>query len=407
MRALVFDLSIPKYLLARAVGPRARALHYGPGSCFDLRDVPAPVAPSRDFAALLPTHTGVCGSDLAAVFFKSSVTLSAFASFPTVFGHEVLARVVDPPANSALRAGDRVVVDPFLSCAIRGVEGCPRCAEGSYATCERTGTGPLRGMMLGACSALPGGFSERMVAHRDQLFRVPDGVSDEVAVLTEPLTVGVHAVTRHPPRGAERVLVIGGGVIAFAVTWALRELYPDVEVTALALEDYQLDLASRLGAQRTHRPGRTDTVHDLGAALGSRVLQPTLGRPFLVGGFDRVFDCVGTRESLDDSLRLTRAGGTLVLLGCAGEIRDLDWSFVWSRELTIAGSLAYGFTDDPRVAPPSRRRTFALTLDLLTTTARPLRDLVTHTFPLERFGQALEVSLDRRGARSVKAVLTP
>lgn len=407
MRALVFDLSIPKYLLARAVGPRARALHYGPGSCFDLREVPTPLPPSPAFAQLAPTHTGVCGSDLAAVFFKSSVTLSAFASFPVVFGHEILARVTQAPANSALREGDRVVVDPFLSCAIRGVEDCPRCTEGAYATCTRAGTGPLKGMMIGACSGLPGGFAERMIAHGSQLFRVPDALPDEVAVLTEPLTVGVHAVTRHPPRGAERVLVIGGGVIALAVIWSLRELYPDAEVTALALEPYQLELAQRLGAHRVMRPGGGDIVDDMAGALGSRVLRPTLGRPFLVDGFDRVVDCVGSRESLDDAMRLTRAGGTLVLLGCAGEIRALDWSFVWARELTIAGSLAYGWTRDPRDVAPSRQRSFSLTLDLLQSTARPLGALVTHTLPMKDYGRALEVSMDRRGARSVKAVLTP
>lgn len=408
MRALVFDLSIPKYLLARAVGPRVKGLHYGPGTCFTLRDdVPEPRRPSRAFARLAPTHTGICGTDLGAVFFKSSASLSAFASFPVVFGHEVLARVLDHPDGAVLREGDRVVVDPFLSCAIRGAEDCPRCATGHYATCERAGTGPMKGMMVGACSELPGGFSERMLAHRTQLFRVPDAIPDEVAVLTEPLTVGVHAVLQHPPRGAERVLVIGGGVIAFGTIWALRELYPEAHVTALVMEEHQAALATRLGAHRAVRPGREDSVEALAREVGAGVLRPVLGRPFLNGGFDRVIDCIGSKQSLDDALRVTRAGGTVVLLGGAGEISSLDWTFVWARELTIAGSLAYGWAQDPRQVPTPRRRTFEITLDVLASTARPVRELVTHTFPMSEYGRALETNLDRRGTRSIKTVLTP
>lgn len=408
MRALVFDLSIPKYLLARAVGPRVKGLHYGPGTCFSMRDdVPEPRRPSRAFGRLAPSLTGICGTDLGAVFFKSSTSLSAFATFPVVFGHEVLARVIDPPEGAVLREGDRVVVDPFLSCAIRGADDCPRCATGHYATCERAGAGPMKGMMIGACSELPGGFSERMIAHRTQLFRVPDGVPDEVAVLTEPLAVGVHAVLQHPPRGAERVLVIGGGMIAFGTLWALRELYPDAHVTALVMEDHQAERATRLGAHRAVRPSGEDAVQALARELGSGVLRPVLGRPFLTGGFDRVIDCIGSKQSLDDALRVTRAGGTVVLLGGAGVIPSLDWTFVWARELTVAGSLAYGWASDPRAVPAPRRRTFEITLELLAGTRRPLGELVTHTFAMADYGRALETNLDRRGTRSVKTVLTP
>ena len=58
--------------------------------------------------------------------------------------------------------------------------------------------------------AIPRGFGERMVAHRLQVFRVPDAIPYDVAVLTEPLSIAVHAVLRHPPRDGDDVLVIGG-----------------------------------------------------------------------------------------------------------------------------------------------------------------------------------------------------
>jgi len=409
MRALVFDLSVPKYLRAKVAGylpaTRGAGFFYGPGSCFTLRDVPAPLPPSRDFALLAPSQVGVCGSDLAAVYFKTSMALTSLASLPAVFGHEILAHVVEPPRDSPLRAGDRVVVDPFLSCTVRGAEPCLRCDAGAYATCLRAGTGPRQGMMLGACNTLPGGFCDRMVAHASQLFRVPDSVSDTRAVLVEPLTVAVHAVLHNPPAAHERVLVIGGGPIALAVVWALTELYPGVAVTVLALEDYQLQLAERLGASRTLHPRRgTDTMAHLAAETGSPLLQPLLGRPWLADGYDRVIDCVGSPQSVDDALRCTRPGGTILLVGCAGEIPKLDLSFVWAKELRLVGTLAYGHATRPGTTDTAR--SFAITLELLQGSSRPVEALVTHRLPLAEYGEALEVSLHRKAHQSVKAVLT-
>ncbi len=406
MRALVFDLKLPRYALAKTLGARVPGLYHGPGTCFELRDGwPSPEPPTSDFATLAPVLAGICGTDLAAIFLKSSPALSAYASLPAVFGHEVLARVVTPPAGSALREGDRVVVDPFLSCGVRGISACARCATGDYASCERAGTGPRKGMMIGACAELPGGFAERMVAHAFQLFAVPDSIPSARAVLTEPLAVSVHAVLRHPPRDGERVLVIGGGIIALGAVWALRELFPSAHVTLLSLEAYQADAAKSLGAHRTVCPDREDVVLTLARETGATVLRPVIGRPFLAGGYDRVIDCIGSQRSLDDALRVTRAGGTVVLLGGAGEIPSLDWSFVWSKELTIAGSLAYGWVDHG--TPVARTRTFAVTLELLASTRYPVESLLTHRFPMERYADALAANLDRRGARSIKTVLEP
>src|ERR1700691_5877083 len=236
MRALVFDLSIAKYLLGKPVGGGVRRVSYGPGTCFALRETPAPEPPSDDWVVLAPRLTGFCGSDLSTIFFKMSPVMSAVSlasGESAVLGHEVLADVVSvgSGARGRVKEGDRVVVDPVLGCDASGEVPCTRCAVGEYATCHRFGTGSPKGIMLGACTRLPGGFGERMVAHKSQVFRVPDGMSDTLAVLTHPMAIGVNAVLRHPPTEGEHVLVIGGGPIAFSVLWALREIAPSVEVT--------------------------------------------------------------------------------------------------------------------------------------------------------------------------------
>jgi len=405
MRALVYDLSLWKYLAAKAVGPKVRRVHYGPGTCFELRDVPEPVRPADDWVTLRPRLTGFCGSDLAAIFFKMSPAMSAVslgAGDRAVFGHEILADVVEvgPGAKGRVVEGDRVVVDPVLACDVRGEAPCARCAAEEYATCERVGTAKPKGVMLGACVKYPGGFGEKMVAHKSQLFRVPDGVADDVAVLAEPLSIAVHAVMRHPPKDGEQVLVVGGGMIAFAVVWALRALHPTTSITLFTVEDYQLPLATRLGATAAWSPKGGSLLDQAARATRADVLKPIIGRGFLSGGFDRVYDCVGSHASLDDALRVTRGGGAIVMVGAAGVLPSIDWTFVWQKELRIEGTVFYGH----EAWKGGRARTFDVTLELLTSTAAPLAELVTHHFPLEAYAQAIDVNLDRRAHKSVKAV---
>ena len=153
MRALVFDLSIAKYLLGKAVGGRVRRVYYGPGTCFALRETPAPEPPSDDWVVLAPRLTGFCGSDLSTIFFKMSPVMSAVSlasGESAVLGHEVLADVVSvgSGARGRVKEGDRVVVDPVLGCDASGEVPCTRCAVGEYATCHRFGTGSPKGIML-------------------------------------------------------------------------------------------------------------------------------------------------------------------------------------------------------------------------------------------------------------------
>ena len=414
MKALVFDLSIPKYLLARVAGPRRRRLHYGAASCFHLRDITPPTRPDGAWGTLAPVLVGLCGTDLGTIFFKLSPAMSALSSTPCVLGHEILAKLAATPdrkldaTGRALAEGDRVVIDPFIGCAARGIpedSACASCIIGAYATCERAGLGPRKGVMLGAGRELPGGFAERSIAHESQLFRVDGRIRDDrAAVLVEPLAVAVQAMSTHAPREG-RALVIGGGPIGLAVVWALRRLAPNVEVTLVSLEDYQLDLARRLGATHALAPPHDqDVLEALALHVGSPILRPILGRPFLAGGFDLVVDCVGIPSTLDDALRSTRPRGTLVIAGCQGVVPKIDLTFVWSRELRIVGTCAYGWCND---LEGERRRTFDVTIDLIADDEALLAPLVTHSFSIDRYREAIEVSVDRRASKSVKAVIRP
>jgi L-iditol 2-dehydrogenase len=258
-------------------------------------------------------------------------------------------------------------------------------------------------MILGGCSELPGGLADRMVAHESQIFLVPAAISDGRAVLAEPLAVAVHAVARNPPAPGEKVLVIGGGPIAFCTVLVLAELGYDADITLYALEPTHLDKARALGAHRAlcSRDGQLIDIA-IGLTAAPR-LKPVLGRDFLAGGFDRVFDCVGSAPSLSDAFAVTRPGGTIVMVGASGVMAKLDLSFLWSKEIRLVGTLGYGFEEQRG----TRRRTFDIALDLLASPSRPIEDLVTHRFSFDRVRDALRANLLRHKSGAMKTVLHP
>ena len=405
MQGLVFDLSIPKYVLAKAVGKRLPKVHYGRGSCLSLRELPAPKSPGPGWVKLKPKLTGLCGSDLATIFFKASPQLEPFNSFPAVLGHEVLAEIAEVPDGvRGLEVGQRVAVNPLLPCRLREVSPpCAACASGNENGCERTAEGCLApGMLIGFHRDLPGGMGTEMFAHVSQLFTVPDAVNDASAVLIEPLAVSLHAVLKAPPKDTDHVLIIGGGPVAFATLWAIRAIGSRAHVTLLTVESYQLELAKSLGADDVLRASDDQSeANAVAERTGAHVYKPVIGPPAMTGGFEQTFDCVGTQASLQDALRYTRSFGKVVLIGAAGHVHDLDWTTVWKNELTVFGSYIYG----PEEFRGQRRHTFELVRELLERHEGPdPAALVTHRFKLSQYAQAIEANIHRGKHRSVKTV---
>jgi threonine dehydrogenase-like Zn-dependent dehydrogenase len=390
MEAVTFDVSPATFAAGKVLGKAWPGFYPRVGLRYR-RDWPVPTPRGDDWALVRVTRAGVCGSDLAAIYYKTSPALTPFSSFPSVLGHEIVGVVERGPL-----AGERVVVEPFLTCASRGLAvACEACRAGAYCVCHHTADGPMApGMIMGACRDQGGGWGEYVIAHRSQLFRLPDHLDETDGVLVEPLSIGMHAVLRRVPDPGAKVLVIGGGMMAYAAIAALRMLEVPCTITLLAHLPYQQEAGLALGADHAIRG-----VDDVVRLTGARRYKPLIGRDVLVGGFDQVYDCVGSAPSLQDALYYTRARGTIVLVGAPGML-SLDWTFVWSRELAIVGTLGYGLED----WRGERLRTFDLTMRLM---QPELRRLVTHTFPLSRYREAIEANLDRAGTRSIKTVFTP
>jgi threonine dehydrogenase-like Zn-dependent dehydrogenase len=115
--ALELYRSVPKYLAARAIGTKLPGMIAGPIASLRLvtREDPEPPAPG--WARLSPRLSGICGSDLTTISGQSSFYFTALVSMPFVPGHEVVADLLDDV--NGLKAGQRVIIDPVLSCAAR------------------------------------------------------------------------------------------------------------------------------------------------------------------------------------------------------------------------------------------------------------------------------------------------
>jgi threonine dehydrogenase-like Zn-dependent dehydrogenase len=241
------------------------------------------------------------------------------------------------------------------------------------------------------------------VAHESQVVAVPEGMSDEEAVLIEPFACSVHAVRSNLPAAGDRVLVIGAGSIGLLTLAALRALVPDSRVTVLARHSFQGAHAERLGAERVVSAGGGGAyLGPLADAAGTRLLKAIIGKPAGVGGFDGTFVCVGGGRAMDDAMRVTRAGGTIVLLGNSSTMNGVDWTPLWLKELTVRGSVCYG----AHAHAGSPHSAFEEAAGLIASGRAPIRPLLTHTFRLSEYRKALDTALAKAACETIKVALS-
>jgi threonine dehydrogenase-like Zn-dependent dehydrogenase len=403
VKAVTFAAPIPRYLVTAAAGRLSERLLVGPHACTRLGETASPDLPGGEWVRIRTRMGGICGSDLGIVTLSASPSTSPFSSFPFTPGHENVGTVAElGRAVTGWSLGERVVVNPLLSCVPRGVAPvCGGCAGGHPSRCEHFTDGDVApGMLIGTTRGLGGSWGEEFVAHRSQLVRVPEGMTDEEAVLIEPLACSAHAVRANLPADGAKVLVIGSGAIGLLSVAALKALAPRAEVTVVARHRFQAEQAQRLGAERTVG-GREGYFEELASISGARLLKPVIGKRIAVGGFDMTYVCVGGARGMDDALRFTRSGGTIVLLGNSTKMDGIDWTPVWLKELTIRGSLCYGEGDERTHGAPGTHA-FTEAAAMVADGRAPVGPLLTHTFRLDQLREALLTAMDKKGSGSVK-----
>jgi threonine dehydrogenase-like Zn-dependent dehydrogenase len=397
LKALQVRRNVGKLGLARiasAVSPVAAA-RVGP---LEHRTVDEPELPGPGWHRVRTRLAGICGSDLALVEGHASAYFDDWVSFPFVPGHEVVGELVD---------GTRVVLEPVLGHEARGVappfDGAAPGDGDDYAHLVTSGSGfDLEpGIQTGFCCSTGGGWAPELVAHESQLHRIDDAVTDERAVLVEPLAAGIHAALLTWPTvgsvSAPVVAVLGAGTMGLAAVAGLRRYVPGVQIVVGARYPHQQATARALGADVAVAPG------ELARAVRRMVGCHVVG-DHLTSGAHATIDAVGTGESVATCLRLTRPRGRVVLLGMPADV-TLDLTGLWHRETELKGAYTYGTETMP---DGTRRRTFDLALEtadavgaerLLSASYRLADhvDAIAHAANAGRRG-AIKIAFDLRGS---------
>jgi threonine dehydrogenase-like Zn-dependent dehydrogenase len=372
-----------------------------------MHEVPDPPFVRPDWTVVKPILAGICGSDskMSLLDFGDEDIDNAMAglcSFPQVMGHEVVGTVVAVgPEAKGVDVGQRVVINPWLSCAPRGVSPvCPSCEVGDYSLCWNFTEGPVApGLHTGLSSDATGGWADLMPAHTQMVIPVPDGISDEDAVLADPFSVSLHSVVNHPPPAGGKVLVYGVGALGSTVIAIVRALFPGVEIAAVARFDGQAALATKFGASVVMKPDdRMNIIEELAKWSGGKLVLGTAGLPMChPGGIDVVYDTVGKPETLEVGVRLLKARGTLVKSGFHAPGR-WEWSPLYFKELNWVGSNAFG------IETVEGRRQHAMNhyFDLVAGGRVDVKAMLTHTFALEDWRDALFTIADQGRTGAVK-----
>ena len=398
MLALEFYRSVSRHVVGKAAGGRLPGLLSGYAAPLRLVTVEEPRVDRPGWARLRTRLSGVCGSDLGALSGRTSLYFSPLVSMPFVPGHEIVADLVEDCED--LPAGTRVVVDPVLTCAARGVDACDACAGGATNRCGRITVGDLApGLQTGFCADTGGGWGEVLVAHRSQLHPVPEGHSDEQAILTEPMACAVHTALRAGIRDNERVLISGAGSVGLLATLAIRTLTGAGEITVVAKHHHQREHALALGATEAVEPGAA--LRRLRRTTGAFLVTPELGAAsYLLGGADVAVDAVGSKESLETALHATRAGGRVVLSGMPAAA---DLSAAWFRELEVVGTYASARSETGL----DGRSAFEIATELVAGDGVASLAKTVASYPLHRWREALDHAHGAGRLGTVKVAFDP
>ena len=384
MKTVYLEKNLPKMLAVKLFSKISKSAYFASYSPVVFKSMPDQPLPRDNWVRVKNKLTGICGSDLS-LFKVAPQTSIAMVPLPgsqkTFFGHETVGEVIEAgPAVKSVKVGDRVVMTMFLgNCHIKDIHPlCARCRAGDYVQCENYGEpGPED---LGNTGA---GLGDTYIGPEIQVMKIPDSISDDEAIMMEPAAVGVHAVLRAAPKKGDKVLVLGAGAIGLCVIQALRALYPECTVYVYQHSRFKRELALKMGA---HEAIGGDLYKEAARITGAHYYEGMMNNRMLMGGFDVVFDCIGTPRMMHDSLRIVRAKGKIIKIGAKMAPTKFDETPLWWQEIDIIGINGYAteHIDGREIT------TFELVKELILDGRLQLNDMITQRYKLSEYKEAFK-----------------
>ncbi len=289
-----------------------KALIYTKPYCFEYSDFPDPAVGDDDMLIRVKA-CGICGSDVQGFTGKTGRRIP-----PLIMGHEAAGVVEEVGKNvKDFEQGDRVCFDSTVYC-----NKCQPCRKGQYNRCEKR-------QVLGVSTPefkRHGAFAEYVAVPWWIVSKIPDNMSFIQSSLLEPASIGTHAANRAPISTDDTVVVIGAGTIGLFILQAAR-LRGAARVLAIDINEFRLDVAKKLGADKVINPLKSD--------LRTAILEETKNR-----GADVTFEAVGYAQTFRDGVSVTKTGGHLVAVGNLEKATEFNLQELVARELTFTGSYA-------------------------------------------------------------------
>lgn len=328
-------------------------------------DIPSPQINNPTDVLLRIEAVGLCGSDIQ--YYKTGRIGDQVVNYPFTLGHECAAVVEDiGPQCRRVKKGDKVVVDPAVSCGL-----CDQCLANRRHTCR-----DLR--FLGCPEQMEGCLSEFYVLSEDNCYPVSFDMTSELRALAEPLSIGLYAVNFLRGKNIRSIGILGSGPIGLSTALSARakgisRIYMTDKI------DSRLEAARTAGALWAANPKNADIAKDI------KEREPLF--------LDAVFECCGDQEALDLAVELLKPGGTLFIIGIPDTDRILfDVHKIRRKEIVLQNirrqnrcvSEAISFIQENRVS---------------------VNFMATHTFPLYESQEAFELVSNYAGG-VIKALIT-
>ncbi len=290
----------------------------------EYREISDPT-PGAGQVLIAPSYVGICGSDIHA--FRGE--FAGRVIYPRTQGHEFAGRVAQVgPEVSGLAVGERVCVDPIISC-----HDCPACHHGRYNACRNL---RLRGIDL------DGALAELAVADAGQCFKLPENIDECDGALVELYSIGMHSTTVSAVEPGDTVVVLGAGRVGMAVLQNIL-LTAAGKVAVVDVSDYKLSLAEKAGADITLNSTKTDaveTVKEWTGGDGADLVLEAVGEAEL--------EVIGEKAPVTQAVEMIRSGGRITLLGQGPHSYGVHWkTLVWKEAVIRTSRVSRG--EFPRV----------------------------------------------------------
>lgn len=274
-----------------------------PGNIY-IKQIEIPI-PKEGEALIRVKSAGICGSDIGA--YRGT---NGLVSYPRVIGHEIAGEIVSIGENKkGLKAGDRVVVDPYLFCG-----NCYPCSIGRTNCCNDL-------HVLGV--HVDGGMTELITHPADMLIPIPENIPWDIAPISEPLTISLHGCHRLGLKAGETVAISGAGTIGLLA--ALVALAYDAKPILIDMVEERLAFARELGVKMT--------VNLQTENLMEKVKEYTDGRMC-----ECVMEASGANSAIRATLDLVCHAGRVVFTGWPARETSLPTDIITRKEIDIRGA---------------------------------------------------------------------